>query len=519
MMTLARRTILLGSPLLSVLAQTQPARACDGNMRKRVPAALPELERVARQAVKNGDVPGLAVAVVHRDEVVYLEGFGVRAADKPDLINADTVFQLASCSKPIASTVVAALVGEKRLSWDARISDIDPGFRLHDPYPTAEVTVTDLFAHRSGLPGGAGNELEEIGYSRDEIRRRLRLVPPSSSFRAGYSYSNSGLTEGAVAAAKAAGMTWEDAAEQKLFEPLGMTSTSARYRDFKARTDRASLHIRTNGRWVASQQRNADVESPAGGISSSARDMAQWMRLQLAGGLLGDRRVIEAAALARTHEPVIARGNNPITGLPEFYGLGWGLHYGPRGVVWTHSGAFSQGAQTNVTLIPADQLGIVVLTNGFPSGVADGLAEVFTDIVDGKQPKAAEQIAVWTGIYTSLFGQPTELSQALYGKAPVSPSPPLPASAYVGSYSNAYLGAARVTKADGAMRLKLGPEGAFDLPLTHYDRDLFTVVFSPELPDLRSAVTFRVGPGGKASSVTIESLDETGLGTLTRTGA
>ena len=134
-----------------------------------------------------------------------------------------TVFQLASCSKPMASTVVAALVGEGRLSSDSRIADIGPGFQLHDPYATAEVTVADLFAHRSGLPGAAGDELEEIGYDRAEVLRRLRFAPRSSSFRAGYSYSNSGLTEGAVAAARAATTTWEDAAEQKLFRPLGIT--------------------------------------------------------------------------------------------------------------------------------------------------------------------------------------------------------------------------------------------------------------------------------------------------------
>jgi CubicO group peptidase (beta-lactamase class C family) len=179
----------------------------------KVMAALPELETMAQDMVDDDQVPGLSIAVVYSDEVVYLEGFGVREAGTGEDVDADTVFQLASLSKPIASTVVAALVGnaplvgDKALSWDSRIADIDPTFQLSEAYPTAQVTIRDLFAHRSGLPGNAGNELEQLGYDRDTILHRLRLVKPESSFRSKYSYSNFGLTEGGVAAAKAAGMS------------------------------------------------------------------------------------------------------------------------------------------------------------------------------------------------------------------------------------------------------------------------------------------------------------------------
>ncbi len=493
-----------------------PARAADALTRERVVAVLPDLERLANKAVRDGEVPGLSIGVVFRDEAIYLKGFGVREVGRPELVDADTVFQLASCSKPIASTVVAALVGERKLSWDSRIADLDPEFQLHDPYVTAELTVADLFAHRSGLPGDAGNELQEIGYSRAEILHRLRLVPPSSSFRAGYSYSNSGLTEGAVAAARAAGTDWENAAEEKLFRPLGMVSTSARYRDFVARPNRVALHIRHDGQWAATQPHDADVESPAGGISSSARDLTLWMRLQLAGGMLRDKSIVDAAALARTHEPIMFRGTNPDTGLPNFYGLGWGVQYGLRGAVWSHSGAFSQGVRTAVTLASSDQLGIVILTGAFPSGVPEALAEVFMDLVDGKQPDAGERIAVWNDRLASLFGPAAKLSQATYGKTPSSLTAALPAAAYVRTYSNAYLGAARITEADGGLRLRLGPDKGIDRPLAHYDRDLFTMVLSPELPDTLSALTFRIAANGKAGSITVGALDDLGLGTLTR---
>ncbi|PJN94805.1 serine hydrolase, partial [Amaricoccus sp. HAR-UPW-R2A-40] len=153
---------------------------------------------MAEDLVASGEVPGLAIGVVHDDEAVWLAGFGLRKAGRSETVDADTVFQLASLSKPISATVVAALVGRDVLDWGDRIADLDPGFALHDPYPSAEVTVRDLFNHRSGLPGSAGDDLEQIGFDRATVMRRLRLVPPWASFRAGYSYSNAGLTAGAL---------------------------------------------------------------------------------------------------------------------------------------------------------------------------------------------------------------------------------------------------------------------------------------------------------------------------------
>lgn len=188
--------------------------------RERVEAALPKLEALAQKIIDDKGVPGLSIAVVYRDEVVYLKGFGLREEGKPDPVDADTVFQIASLSKPVSSTVVAALVGEGVVDWGSRIADLDPAFALMDAYPTQQVTVRDLFNHRSGLPGTAGDDLEDIGFSREVVMHRLRLVPPSSSFRAGYAYSNAGITAGALAAVRPTGKTWEDVAEEKLFRPL-----------------------------------------------------------------------------------------------------------------------------------------------------------------------------------------------------------------------------------------------------------------------------------------------------------
>ncbi len=488
-----------------------PAEPVD---RDKVMAALPRLDAMAQQLVADRSVPGLAIAVVHNDQVVFLKGFGLREMGKVGAVDPDTVFQIASLSKPVSATVVAALVSAGVVDWESRIADLDPAFRLHDPYPSAEVTVRDLFAHRSGLPGSAGNDLEAIGFDRETVMHRLRLVPPSSSFRAGYSYSNAGLTAGALAAARPTGQAWEDVAETRLFKPLGMASTSARAVDFISRADRAALHVDVGSGWEARVQRNADVQAPAGGVSSSARDLAQWMRLELAKGQIGGKRLISAEALAATHEPLMARGTNPVTGDASFYGLGWNIEFGRHGLSWGHAGAFSAGARTLVQLYPESSIGIVVLANAFPSGAPEGLADSYFDwVFEGRQRQ--DWLAAWDGMYGALFGPAGTMAKATYAPKP-APSPALPLAAYAGRYRNDYVGDVVISDKYAALTLELGPKGEQSYRLTHFDRDCFLVYPTAEMPDTPSPVRFAIGPDGRAESVMIEFLDDNHLGTLAR---
>ncbi|BCH27494.1 serine hydrolase [Mesorhizobium sp. L-8-3] len=483
----------------------------------RVEAALSKLEPLAERIVADGGVPGLAIGVVHNDKVVYLKGFGRREAGKPDVVDADTVFQIASLSKPVSATVVAALVGDGRVSWDSKIGDLDPAFRLADPYPTSELTVRDLFAHRSGLPGTAGDDLEGIGYDRGEILRRLRFVSPSSSFRAGYSYSNFGLTEGAVAAAKPMGKPWEDVAEERLYRPLGMNSTSSRHADFVERANRATLHIEVDGAWAAKVERDPDAQAPAGGVSSTVRDLAQWMRLELAAGAVDGKPVIAADALEQTHVPLMARGSNPVTGGTSFYGLGWNVEFGRHGLSWGHAGAFSVGARSLVTLFPKEELGIVILANAFPTGVPEGLSDSFADLVfDGTIGK--DWVEAWDAIYGGMFGPVVAAAKATYASAPTPATPARPMDAYEGRYANEFVGDAVVSGEGNSLVLKVGPDGARSYSLQHFDRDIFLTFPDAEMPDRPSGVSFAIGPDGKASAMTIEFLDENNLGVLRRAG-
>ncbi len=481
---------------------------------EQVTHAIKELEQLAQTQIQTNSLPGLAIAVVFQDKTVYAKGFGVRDINTKLPINADTVFQVASVSKPIGSTVVAELVGEGKITWDSKLSVLDPTFAMFDPWVTREITIRDMYAHRSGLPEHAGDLLEDLGFMRGEILYRLRYQHPKSSFRPEYAYTNFGMTEGGIAAAKAYGLEWEQACEQKLYKPLGMTSTSSRYADFVARPNKALGHVLVNGKWVQKFKRDPDAQSPTGGVSSSVNDVAKWIRLQLANGKFDGKQIIDEKALTETHQPQMRTGFNPFTRMPTFYGLGWNVGYDPEGRLrLNHSGAFGLGAATYVNLVPDEQLGIVVLTNSYPMGIAEALGTIFVDTALYGKPTQD-----WFALYKKFYSNSAAIGTVLgfdYSKSPTAPGPALKNSAYVGKYTNDFFGEISVIEKDGGLAIVEGPTDE-TFPMKHYQRDTFTYQTAGENAVGVSGITFTIGPDGKATEVVVENLNVHGEGTFKR---
>jgi CubicO group peptidase (beta-lactamase class C family)/pimeloyl-ACP methyl ester carboxylesterase len=484
---------------------------------EQVTRAIQELEKLAEKQIQESALPGLAIAVVFQDKLVYAKGFGLRDVNTKAPVDADTVFQLASVSKPIGSTVVAELVGEGKITWDSKLSVLDPTFAVFDPWVTRQITIRDMYAHRSGLPEHAGDLLEDLGFTRAEILFRLRYQHPGSSFRSHYAYTNFGMTEGALAAAKAYGLEWEEASNEKLYNPLGMNSTSSRYADFMARRNRAMGHVLVDGKWMQKFKRDPDAQSPTGGVSSSVNDLAKWMRLQLANGKFDGKQIVDEKALAETHQPQMRTGSNPFTRLPTFYGLGWNVSYDPEGRLrLNHSGAFDLGAATYVHLVPDEHLGIVVLTNAYPMGIAEALGTIFLDTaLYGKSTQD------WFALFKKFYSDPAAIGTVPgfdYSKPPTSPMPVLKNSAYVGRYTNDFFGDISIVEKNGGLAIVQGPKNK-TFPMQHYDRDTFTYETEGENTVGRSGITFTIGPDGKATQVVVENLNVRGEGTFKRESA
>ncbi len=494
------------------LLPAQPANASGGD--RSILPAIKQIEPFIEKGMQKTGVPGVAVAIVYRDKVVYLKGFGVRKAGQPARINPDTVFQLASLSKPIASTIVANLVGRREVKWDDRIIDLDPGFKLSNPDVTRRLTIRDLLSHRSGLPTSSGDVLEDLGFSRPEVLHRMRLLPLVGEFRKHYEYSNFGYTEGAIAASKGVHERWEDLAGERLFKPLGMTSTSYRWSDYRDAIDKASIHVIVDGKAIARYQRDPDAEAPAGAASSSVRDLAQWLRLQLAGGTWNGKEIVAAEALKETHSPQIATGKDHVTGGTSYYGLGWNVNHDLSGkLILSHSGAFFLGAATAVRLSPSDQLGIVVLTNALPIGLPEAITSTFFDLYKNGKP-TQDWLTIFGQLFKAMIDQDNNASTD-YSKLtpPASPAPSGPLSAYVGTYRNDYYGNIEISEDRGSLWLRLPANGAL-YTLTHWDGKTFTYRYEAEQSIGARGVKFTLNG---VPHVLIENLALEGNGVFTRT--
>ena len=444
--------------------------------------------------------------------------FGVRAAGKPEPIDADTVFQLASVSKPIATTVLAALVGEGVINWDDRLIDHLPDFRMSDPWVTREVTLRDMLCHRSGLPLYAGDLLEAIGYDRTEVLHRLRFEKPASSFRSQYAYTNFGFTAAAEAGARAAKKPWEELCAEKLYRPLGMKSTSSRYADYASANNRALLHVQVDGQWVVKHVREPDAQAPAGGVSSTARDLASWLRLQLAGGKWEGKQLVSARALMETHRPQIASDLQPKTNRVGFYGLGWELGAADKGrVYWKHPGEFSAGLRTEIVLLPAEELGIAVLANAAPSHLPEAMTIGFFNLVfNGKLE--ADGSNFWADHFNHVVGPVISRLEADFSQPPANALPALPLSAYVGTYANDYFGPIEIVEKEGTLILTLGPKKTA-ISLRHWDRDVFIRQPSGESAGKLNRAMFLIGPDRHAIQVVTENSDVQGQGVFVRVRA
>lgn len=481
---------------------------------QKVNDAVGKLDGIVEAAMSGTGVPGIAAGVVYQDKVVYLKGFGVREAGKPDKVGEDTVFQVASVSKPIASTVIAALVGRKALQWTDPLIKHNPGFALSDPYVTQHATFEDLLSHRAGLATGAGDLLEDLGFDQAYILAHLNQQP-LDTFRASYNYSNFGYTEAGVAAAAAAGKAWADVADEVLFTPLKMSSTSFRHADYLKAPDRAFLHVRDGQGWAAKYSRDPDAEAPAGGASSSVRDLAEWIRLQLGNGTHAGQPVVDAEALAATHVPQIVSG--PPSGpaaRAHFYGMGWNVGYDAQSrLQLSHSGAFNLGAATSVAMLPGEQLGIVVLTNGWPEGIPEAISNGFLDVAQNGSP-TVDWLAFTQRAFQGIHD--ADKPAVDYTKPPAQTSPAKSAAAYAGTYTNAYYGPITVADNGGALTFRMGPAASpTTFQLTHYTGDTFTFPSIGENANGLAGAIF-TADGATASSVRLDFYDTRGLGTFTR---
>lgn len=432
----------------------------------------PGFNAYVAKAMKTWNVPGLSIAIVRNDSVVYARGFGVLGARSSTAVNERTLFEIGSSSKAFTATLVAMLVSDGKMHWDDRLTTYLPDFRMYDPVANESVTLRDALTHRSGIARGEFVWLG-AGVSRDEVLHRVRFLKPESPFRSRYSYQNMMYLAAGQAAGRAAGSSWDDLVRQRIFVPLGMTSTTTTYRGL-ATTNVAMPNGLDHDTVFAKPAFDAENIAPAGAILSNAVDMAQWLRFQLNDGVVNGKRLVASAALRETHTPQILIGSGGERGsdsgsVKRFssYGMGWMVEDYRNQLSWQHGGN-TLGMTAAVGMLPEKKVGVVVLSNMQGAQLPLLLEQYVFDRELGAPMRDWSTEGYKRHLQQQQRADSVQTVQLAGHTADVQPS--IPPASFVGTYADSLYGEMTVTMKDGRLELA---RGTLRAPLIYWNANNF----------------------------------------------
>jgi CubicO group peptidase (beta-lactamase class C family) len=320
-------------------------------------APLAAIEKTLDDKRKEFGIPGIALVIVKDDKVIYLKGLGVKDFEQNTPVTPDTRFAIGSASKAFTAMLAVMSADEGKLSLDDSPKKFLPYFTLRDEEAAAKITLRDLLSHRSGLNRTDLAMVTGV-LNREELIKVAGMAKPTAKLGQKFQYQNVMYTAAGEAVAKAQNSTWDDLIAKKIFKPLGMTNSDTRAEDMQKSRDYSFGYDYNAGTKVTRRlpQRSITAAAPAGAINSSARDMAQWVRLMLGNGVFNGRRLVSEKGFDE-----LVRKQINIAG-PVDYGLGWFLRQWNGHKVVEHGGNID-GFNSQVALMPDQKLGFVLLTN------------------------------------------------------------------------------------------------------------------------------------------------------------
>ncbi len=430
-------------------------------------------DRYVAKAAHDWNVPGLAIAVVKGDSLVFAKGYGVIEQGKPARVNEHTRFAIGSTTKAMTVTALGMLADEGKLSLDDRVIDHLPNFRLQDPWVTRELTIRDLLTHRTGLPG---TDLLWIfdSYPTDEIFRRIRYVDPESSFRSHWEYQNVMYALAGDIVEEASGMSWADFLRKRIFEPLGMTETIPLVAELQGKPNVAVPHAEIDDSVQVVSIRTTDPIAPAGSVWSSVHDMSIWMRFVLDSGRVGSKRLLEPETFREMVAPEMRAPMAEYPALqlakPHFfsYALAWFVQDYQGETVWMHTGSID-GMSAIIGLLPAQRVGVYVLANLDHAELRHALMYRVFDMYEGNP------LRDWSAEVHKLFGDLEAKGKAAQAKRDSARAkntrPSLPLQSYVGTYNDSTYGKVDITVTGDTLHFRFVKGDA--QPLEHLEYDTF----------------------------------------------
>jgi CubicO group peptidase (beta-lactamase class C family) len=459
------------------------------------PARIDRLKAFIENSRKTLGVPGISIGIIQDGKTLFAGGFGVRERGKPDKVDADTLYLIASNTKPLTTLMLAKLVDEGRFDWETTVVDLLPQFKLADMDATRQVRVKHLLCACTGLPYrnldwefAPANSPATIAL---DILARMRSTSP---FGATYQYSNpiaasAGLVGGHVAYPEMEpGEAYDKAMATRVFEPLGMKRTTFDF-DRAMQGNYARSHgVLPNGELALvepARDRQMHAVRPTGGAWSNVKDLLAYLRMELGGGVLGDgTRYISDSALKARWAPQIK------TGKDSWYGMGLDTDISSGTPVMFHGGRL-YGQRSDMIWLPEHGVGIVVLMNASTGNVLmDAFPRKLLEVLFDGQPEAESMVAAAAA---------TEREQrAAWRRTLRIPADRDHAAMLASRYHNDLLGELRVEKSGAQTIFDFGvwkaPVASRDNP----DGALDFVVMTPSQP-----FPFVVGKSGDRRTLTI----------------
>lgn len=469
--------------------------------------SFPLLEQRLETMLEEWKLPGMALALVKDDELIFAKGYGVRTAGEHSPITEHTLFGVASVTKPFTATALGMLVDEGKIDWDDRVLSYLPTLQLYDPYVTQHLTVRDLLCARAGLMGGDLMHFGE-GFDRQEVVRRLQYLKPAVGFRTIQgAYTFLFAVAGQVVEA-VSGQRWDDFLHERLLTPLGMTSSVTSLEAFLQAKNIATPHLFNADQLVSMPWNSLDNVGPAGSLSSTAVDLAQWVKLHLAEGVYNQQQLLSRAVIQEMHKPQIvdnsplAKSMNPDAHVVT-YGLGWFLHEYQGKKVIECAGSRLEGMNALIAMMPEECLGLVLLSNAdqaryFVRAVKFLIFDHYLHIPE--RDWSSHYLNEWQHEQTHQHERLVHTRAELEARRVVGTQPSCALEHYVGSYANDYYGKATVLLHEGHLTFRYGSALYAELEHWHYD----TFKTSWRLPFFgEDLVTFILNKWGKVEEMKV----------------
>jgi len=453
--------------------------------------------------IDDWNVPGLAIAIVKDGEVVFSEGFGHRDIEKDLPVTPETIFAIASSTKAFTTMAMGILVDEGKIEWDSPVRDYLPTFKLHDPLATERMTPRDLITHRCGLPR---HDLMwyNSAFTRQEIFDRLQYLAPSKDFRTFFQYQNIMYMTAGYLVGELAETSWEEFVQERILNPLEMTSTNFSVVQSQAAADFALPYREKDDKIEQIPFHNIDAAGPAGSINATVNDIAKWIMLHLDKGKYKEQQIISAGNLTQMHIPqmVIQETVPALAAFAKYdevgyasYGLGWFVQpY--RGYNLVHHGGNIDGFSALVSFMPKENIGIVVLTNRSGNPLSTIISYNIYDRLLG-----LDEIPWSNRIKEEVTKQKEAIDKAKEKSTAERKSETNPSHAFVdytGDYQHPGYGVISVAMKDDNL---VATYGTLDFTVAHYHYDVFEMTYKQF--DLSIKATFFTDVKGKIDRLAI----------------